>query len=103
MCRVKQGRWKMRVGLGVVLICAVVCCPADARGINTFVAPDTHYYPLPPPRLHLVRCKDGTVIVSSQRCPIKPPVMERTAAGKAVDTVTGVVRSLTGHNLGFRW
>ncbi|GFE95294.1 MULTISPECIES: hypothetical protein [unclassified Gluconobacter] len=29
----------MRVGLGVVLICTVVCCPADARGINTFVPP----------------------------------------------------------------
>jgi len=93
----------MRFGLGVVLICAAACASANARGINTFVAPDTHYHPPPPPHLHLVRCRDGTVIVSSQRCPIRPPVMERTTAGKAVDTVTGVVRSLTGHNLGFRW
>ncbi|MBS1102664.1 hypothetical protein JK202_06475 [Gluconobacter sp. Dm-62] len=92
----------MRVGLSVFVICAGLACSAQARGINTFIAPDMHYHP-PPPGPRPVRCKDGSIVWTPRRCRIIPPVMERTTAGKTVDSVRNVVRSLTGHTLGFHW
>ena len=92
----------MRAGLWIILIFAGLCAFAQARGINTFIAPDMHYHP-PPPGPHPIHCKDGSIVWTPRRCRIIPPVMERTTAGKTVDSVSNVVRSLTGHTLGFRW
>ena len=92
----------MRAGLWIILIFAGLCAFAQARGINTFIAPDMHYHP-PPPGPHPIHCKDGSIVWTPKRCRIIPPVMERTTAGKTVDSVRNVVRSLTGHTLGFRW
>lgn len=92
----------MRIALLAVLLWVAMLSNVDAKGINTFVAPDMHYHPPPPGPLPR-RCPDGTRVLPPRRCHIRPPVMGRTGAGKAVDSVTGVIRRLTTHDLGFRW
>ncbi|GBR69892.1 hypothetical protein AA103587_1574 [Gluconobacter kanchanaburiensis NBRC 103587] len=71
----------MRLALLAVLFWTAMLSRADAKGINTFVAPDMHYHPPPPGPLPR-RCPDGTIVIPRRRCHIKSPV--RGGQGQAM-------------------